>query len=205
MAKVIFERKSTNEIKSNTIKDGKLLYNYETGETYMDVVDYDIFREPKRIPINKLPKIVTTTSDTETYSCNYINSEDDRILSNAVSIAETMIDEKKAKKDIIFDGVGEKPTGTGSSGEAVTTVETNPLQYDIVYVTISNAGNEQTTATIIVDEAKNSTDTYFYVLKDYNASLRITLSTSSIILNVSEITGWPISNLYVSKVVGVKF
>lgn len=204
MAKVIFERKSTNEIKSNTIKDGKLLYNYETGETYMDVADYDIFREPKRIPINKLPKIVTTTSDTDTYSCNYINSEDDRILNNAITVAEDMINEK-IKKDIIFDGIGEKPTGTGTNGSSQTTLSTNPLAYDIVYVTVSNNGNEQTTATIIVDETKNSTDVYFYVLKDYNASLRITLSTSSITLNVSEITGWPISNLYISKVVGVKF
>lgn len=71
MSKVIFKRKSTNEIKNLSVEDGSLIYNYETGETYMDYGN-------GRLPINKLPKTEKyenhTDVDTTSYSCDYINN-----------------------------------------------------------------------------------------------------------------------------------
>ena len=68
MSKVIFKRKNTNEIENLSVEDGSLIYNYETGETYMDYGN-------GRLPINKLPKTERTySSSTDTYSCGYINN-----------------------------------------------------------------------------------------------------------------------------------
>lgn len=71
MSKVIFKRKNTNEIKNLSVEDGSLIYNYETGETYMDYGN-------DRVPINKLPKTEKyenhTDDDTTSYSCDYINN-----------------------------------------------------------------------------------------------------------------------------------
>ena len=71
MSKVMFKRKNTSEIKDLSVEDGSLIYNYETGETYMDYGN-------DRLPINKLPKTEKyenhTDVDTTSYSCDYINN-----------------------------------------------------------------------------------------------------------------------------------
>lgn len=185
MSKVMFKRKNTNEIKGLSVEDGSLIYNYETGETYMDYGN-------DRLPINKLPKtekqkIYSSDDDTNSYSCGYINKN-------------------IAKMETIFSGTGTKPTGTGTSGQAITTTTKNPLDYDIVFVTVTNSGSTGEQIVVpVLNNTQKVNNVYFYVLKEYNASLRIYIRENSIILQIPEITGWSVTNLYIIDAVGIKF
>lgn len=129
-------------------------------------------------------KQIKTISDNDSYSCSYINN---------IATMET-----------IFNGTGAKPTGTGASGEAITTTTKNPLDYDIVLVTVTNSGSTGEHITVPILNTDKVNNAYFYILNDYNASLRIFIRKNSIILQISEIRGWPVSNLYVTFATGIK-
>jgi len=103
MSKVKFKRKSTEEIKSLEIEDGSLIYDYETGATYLDYND-------KRIPTgggqatgDTLPIGTIVEYDGDTVPSGYEEIEDfDKYSTNEVKTNKIWIDGKPIYRKVVI-------------------------------------------------------------------------------------------------------
>ena len=142
---------------------------------------------------NKLDKTSVknfkTQSNSDVYSCEYIN----QALNNVII------------KETILNGYGNRPSALNEWVQ--TTLNKNPLDYDFLYVTVDNSGslNENITVTLVKqDNQFNSMTGLLYVYDNYRATFQLSVDENSISILVKDITGWPVSNICIMNIVGVK-
>lgn len=108
-------------------------------------------------------------------------------------------------KETIFKGFGNRPSALNEWVQ--TTLNKNPLDYDFLYVTVENSGslNENITVTLVKqDNQFNSMTGLLYVYDNYRATFQLSVAENSISILVKDIAGWPVSNICIMNIVGVK-
>lgn len=108
-------------------------------------------------------------------------------------------------KETIFKGFGNRPSALNEWVQ--TTLNKNPLDYDFLYVTVENSGslNENITVTLVKqDNQFNSMTGLLYVYDNYRATFQLSVAENSISILVKDIAGWPVSNICILNIVGVK-
>lgn len=141
MSKVMFKRKNTNEIKNLSVEDGSLIYNYETGETYMDYGN-------DRLPINKLPKTEKyenhTDDDTTSYSCGYINERFKNIYSTQETITnKTWINGKPIYRKVVVFNL--------TNSETPMSINTDISDYDFIWINEGSSFMTSNTETLPIN------------------------------------------------------
>ena len=114
---------------------------------------------------------------------------------------------KSVQYDVLFDGIGTK--ATNQADYFSTIVDGNPKEYDIVIISISNQGsayeNQKVILTPKINPGTNGIITYMGATTQYFAYLRLFCDDTSIKHRVTQIQGWALGDLYVNKVIGIKF
>lgn len=108
-------------------------------------------------------------------------------------------------KETIFKGFGNRPSALNEWVQ--TTLNKNPLDYDFLYVTVENSGslNENITVTLVKqDNQFKATTGLLYVYDNYRATFQLSVDENSISILVKDIAGWPVSNICIMNIVGVK-
>lgn len=108
-------------------------------------------------------------------------------------------------KETIFKGFGNRSSALNEWVQ--TTLNKNPLDYDFLYVTVENSGslNENITVTLVKqDNQFNSMTDLLYVYDNYRATFQLSVAENSISILVKDIAGWPVSNICIMNIVGVK-
>lgn len=108
-------------------------------------------------------------------------------------------------KETILNGYGNRPSALNEWVQ--TTLNKNPLDYDFLYVTVENSGslNENITVTLVKqDNQFNSMTGLLYVYDNYRATFQLSVDENSISILVKDIAGWPVSNICIMNIVGVK-
>lgn len=142
---------------------------------------------------NKLDKTSVknskTQSNSDVYSCEYIN----QALNNVII------------KETIFNGFGNSPSTLNEWVQ--TTLNKNPLDYDFLYVTVENSGspNENIPVTLAKqDNQFKATTGLLYLYDNYRATFQLSVAENSISILVKDIAGWPVSNICITNIIGVK-
>ena len=142
---------------------------------------------------NKLDKTSVknskTQSNSDVYSCEYINQTLNKVI----------------VKETILNGYGNRPSALNEWVQ--TTLDKNPLDYDFLYVTVENSGssNENITVTLVKqDNQFKSMTGLLYVYDNYRATFQLSVDENSISILVKDILGWPVSNICIINIVGVK-
>ena len=130
-----------------------------------------------------------TENNTDVYSCEYIN----QALNNVIV------------KETIFNGFGNRPSALNEWVQ--TTLNKNPLDYDFLYVTVENSGspNENIPVTLAKqDNQFKATTGLLYLYDNYRATFQLSVDENSISILVKDIVGWPVSNICITNIIGVK-
>lgn len=133
-----------------------------------------------------------------------------RIESNTICHRDNNLDSyldniSNVVKETIFKGFGNRPSALNEWVQ--TTLNKNPLDYDFLYVTVENSGslNENITVTLVKqDNQFNSMTGLLYVYDNYRATFQLSVAENSISILVKDIAGWPVSNICIMNIVGVK-
>ena len=108
-------------------------------------------------------------------------------------------------KETIFKGFGNRPSALNEWVQ--TTLNKNPLDYDFLYVTVENSGslNENIPVTLAKqDNQFKSMTGLLYLYDNYRATFQLSVAENSISILVKDIAGWPVSNICILNIVGVK-
>lgn len=111
----------------------------------------------------------------------------------------------KAIVDVIFDGKGKEITN--STDYFLTKTTKNPFGYDVVIAQISNNGHQyENTNVVLLPKITTDGITYhFGATSLYFANLNVLCDAEGIKMRVREVSGWATKDVYVKKVIAIKF